>query len=122
MSVARSLPGARALRALGSGLRPLSKSVPYRTAVLHWSMTERPRFAQPEPRSLLLEQMGQLNVTTPAVPQRVQAWVLWEDGVEELTQAHAIAWTQRAVWVRLGVPLTNTRCGSGLVRSSESET
>ena len=38
-------------------------------------MTERPRLAQREPRSLLPEQMGQLTVCTPAVPQR-QAWVL----------------------------------------------
>ena len=67
-------------------------------------MTERPRLAQREPRSLLPEQMGQLTVCTPAVPQRVQAWVLWEDGVEELAQAQAIAWTKRAVRVRFGVP------------------
>src|SRR5664280_3630392 len=56
-------------------------------------MTERPRLAQREPRSLLPEQMGQLTVSTPAISQRVQAWILWEDGVEELVQAHAIAWT-----------------------------
>ena len=67
-------------------------------------MTERPRLAQREPRSLLPEQMGQLTVCTPAVSQRVQAWVLWEDGVEELVQAQAIAWTKRAVRVRFGVP------------------
>ena len=59
-------------------------------------MTERPRLAQREPRSLLPEQMGPQTVCTPAVPQRVQAWVLWEDGVEELVQGHAIAWTKRA--------------------------
>jgi hypothetical protein len=70
-------------------------------------MTERPRLAQRAPRSLQPEQMGQmgqLTVSTPAAPQRVQAWVLWEDGVEELVQAHAIAWTKRAVRVRFGVP------------------
>jgi hypothetical protein len=50
-------------------------------------MTERPRLAQREPRSLLPEQMGQLTVSTPAIPQQVQAWVLWEDGVEELEAA-----------------------------------
>ena len=66
-------------------------------------MTERPRLAQREPRSLLPEQMGQLTVCTPAVSQRVQAWVLWEDGVEELVPAQAIAWTKRAVRVRFGV-------------------
>jgi len=71
-------------------------------------MTERPRLAQREPRSLLPEQMGQLTVCTPAVPQRVQAWVLWEDGVEELVQAQAIAWTKRAVrgQVRSSTPPT----------------
>ena len=67
-------------------------------------MTERPRLAQREPRSLLPEQMGQQTVSTPAVPQRVQAWVLWEDGVEELVQGHAIAWTKRVVLVKFGVP------------------
>jgi hypothetical protein len=50
------------------------------------------------------EQMGQLRVSTPAVPQEVHAWILWEDGVEELVQAHAIAWTKRAVRVRLRAP------------------
>lgn len=67
-------------------------------------MTERPRIAQREPRSLRPEQMGQLTVSTPAVRQRVHSWVLWEDGVEELVQAHAVGWTKRAVWVRFGVP------------------
>ena len=47
-------------------------------------MTERPRIALREPRSLQPEQLGKLTVTTPAVPQRVHAWVLWEDGVEQL--------------------------------------
>jgi len=32
------------------------------------------------------------------------AWILWEDGVEELVQAYAIAWTKRAVRVRFGAP------------------
>ena len=36
--------------------------------------------------------------------QRVHAWILWEDGTEELVQAHAIAWTKRAVRVRFGAP------------------
>ena len=74
------------------------------TCSILWSMTERPRLAQPEPRSLLPEQMGQLTVSTPAIPQPVQAWVLWEDGVEELVQGHAIAWTKRAVRIRFGAP------------------
>lgn len=85
--------------------RPSSRRPWYQnTCSILWSMTERPRLAQREPRSLLPEQMGQLTVCTPAVPQRVQAWVLWEDGVEELVQAQAIAWTKRAVRVRFGVP------------------
>ena len=67
-------------------------------------MTGRPRLAQRESRSLLPEQMGRLTVCTPAVPPRVQAWVLWADGVEELVHAHAIAWTKRAVRVRFGAP------------------
>ena len=67
-------------------------------------MTERPRLAQREPRSLLPEQMGHLSVSTPAVPKRVHAWVVWEDGVEELVPAYATAWTRRAVRVRFGAP------------------
>ena len=67
-------------------------------------MTERTRLAQREPRSLQPEQMGQLTVCAPAVPQRVSAWVLWEDGVEELVEAYATAWTRRAVRVRFGAP------------------
>ena len=67
-------------------------------------VTERPRLAQREPRSLQPEQMGQLTVSTPAVPRKVHAWILWEDGVEELVAAHAIAWTRRAVQVRFGAP------------------
>jgi len=67
-------------------------------------MTDRPRLAQREPRSLQPEQLGQLPVCTSADPWRVYAWVLWEDGVEELVQAHAFAWTKRAVRVRFGAP------------------
>ena len=48
--------------------------------------------------------MGQLTVCTPAVPHRVLAWVLWEDGVEERVEAQATAWTRRAVRVRFGAP------------------
>jgi hypothetical protein len=67
-------------------------------------VTERPRIAQREPRSLQAEQMGHLTVCTPPVPHRVHAWVLWEDGVEELVEASATAWTKRAVRVRFGAP------------------
>ena len=67
-------------------------------------MTERPRIALREPRSLAPEQLGQLRVSTAAVPPLVHAWILWEDGVEELVQANAIAWTKRAVLVRFGAP------------------
>jgi hypothetical protein len=48
--------------------------------------------------------MGQLKVTAPASPLLVRAWVLWEDGVEELVPAYAVAWTIRAVRVRFGAP------------------
>ena len=34
----------------------------------------------------------------------MHTWILWEDGVEELVQAHAIAWTKRAVRVRFETP------------------
>jgi hypothetical protein len=78
---------------------------PTRTPVLYpEGMTERPRLAQREPRSLQPEQMGHLTVSTPAVQQPVNAWILWEDGVEELVPAQAVAWTKRAVRVRFGAP------------------
>lgn len=32
-----------------------------------------------QPRSLQPEQLGQLTVCTPAVPQRVHAWIIWEE-------------------------------------------
>jgi hypothetical protein len=67
-------------------------------------MTERPRLALRQPRSLQPEQMGQLTVTAPTSPLMVNAWILWEDGVEELVQALAIAWTKRAVRVKFGAP------------------
>lgn len=67
-------------------------------------MTERPRIAIRQPGSLQPEQLGQLTVCTPAVPPRVSAWIVWEDVVEELVPAYAIAWTKRAVRVRFGAP------------------
>ena len=67
-------------------------------------MTERPRLALRLPRSLQPEQLRSCTVSTPADPERVTAWVIWEDGVEELMQAHAVAWTKRAVKVRFGAP------------------
>jgi hypothetical protein len=48
--------------------------------------------------------MGHLTVSTPAVPPPVSAWIVWEDGVEELVPAQAVAWTKRAVRVRFGAP------------------
>ena len=67
-------------------------------------VTERPRLALRQPRSLQPEQLGQLTVCIPAVGQRVSAWIVWEDGVEELVAVHAIAWTRRAVRFRFGAP------------------
>ena len=67
-------------------------------------MTERPRRAQRQPRSLAREQLASLDVTTSASPVPVRAWVVWEDGVEELVEGVAVAWTKRAVRVRWGVP------------------
>jgi hypothetical protein len=62
------------------------------------------RFAQREPRSLEVEQLGDMPVTLPIAPHKVRASVLWEDGVEELVDGVAIAWTRRAVRVRFGIP------------------
>jgi hypothetical protein len=35
--------------------------------------------------------MGQLTVSTPPVPQPLQAGILWEDDLEKLALAHARA-------------------------------
>jgi hypothetical protein len=66
--------------------------------------------------------MGQLAVYTPAAPQRVHAWVLREDGVEEQVQPNAIAWTGVPSGSGMEVHPISTRCGSGRVRSSGPET
>ena len=67
-------------------------------------VTDQRRFAQREPRSLQPEQLGDLPVTSTLTPQTVRAWVVWEDGVEELIDGVAAAWTKRAVRVRFGIP------------------
>lgn len=67
-------------------------------------MTNVPRVALRQPRSLTTEQLTSLDSTTAASPAAVRAWIIWEDGVEELISGHAIAWTRRAVRVRWGIP------------------
>ena len=67
-------------------------------------MVDQRRFAQREPRSLQPEQLVDLSVTSAITPLKVCAWVVWEDGVEELVDAVATAWTKRAVLVRFGIP------------------
>jgi hypothetical protein len=67
-------------------------------------VTERPRAALRQPRSLTPEQLLDNLVTHPEAPTPVTAWVLWEDGVEEQVTGQAVAWTRRAVRVRFGAP------------------
>jgi hypothetical protein len=67
-------------------------------------MADVPRIALRQPRSLAPEQLGDLPVTTPTTPANVNAWVVWEDGVEELVPARAVAWTRRAVRIQFGAP------------------
>ncbi len=67
-------------------------------------MTDRPRRALRQPRSLTPEQLLDNLVTQPDAPTPVTAWVLWEDGVEEQVTGQAVAWTRRAVRVRFGAP------------------
>jgi hypothetical protein len=69
-----------------------------------WRVTQQPRRALLKPRSLTSEQTSHLTVTTARAPTAVHAWILWEDGVEELVQGVAIAWTRKAVRVRFGAP------------------
>ena len=67
-------------------------------------MTDRPRTALRQPRSLTPEQLLDNLVTHPDAPTPVTAWVLGEDGVEEQVTGQAVAWTRRAVRVRFGAP------------------
>ncbi|MEO7233821.1 MAG: hypothetical protein ABIW80_00455 [Lapillicoccus sp.] len=67
-------------------------------------MSEVPRRATRHPRSLTQEQLTHSSVSAAGEPVRVSAWVVWEDGVEELVHAYAVAWTPRAVQIRFGVP------------------
>ena len=67
-------------------------------------MTVVPRRADRQPRSLTPEQLTQSSMTAVGEPVRVSAWIVWEDGVEELVVGYAVAWTPRAVQVRFGVP------------------
>jgi len=67
-------------------------------------VTDVPRRAARQPRSLTPEQITDSSVTNAGDPLRVTAWVIWEDGVEERVVGHAIAWTARAVQIRFGVP------------------
>ncbi len=67
-------------------------------------MSDVPRAALRQPRSLTPEQLTSLDVTTSPSPASVRAWVVWEDGVEELVVGQAMAWTKRAVRVRWGAP------------------
>jgi hypothetical protein len=67
-------------------------------------VSEVPRRSVRHPRSLTQEQLTHSSVSTAGEPVRVSAWVVWEDGVEELVRAYAVAWTPRAVQIRFGVP------------------
>ncbi len=67
-------------------------------------MSDVPRRGSRAPRSLTAEQLTHSSTTLANEPVRVTAWILWEDGVEELVVGHAVAWTPRAVLVRFGVP------------------
>lgn len=67
-------------------------------------MTDLPRRALRQPRSLTPEQFTPMTVTPAGSWVAVTAWVVWEDGVEELVEAQATAWTPRAVRVRWGSP------------------
>lgn len=52
-------------------------------------VTDVPRRAARRPRSLTPEQLTHSDVTSVDEPVRVSAWIVWEDGVEELLVGHA---------------------------------
>ena len=47
-------------------------------------VTDVPRRVARRPRSLTPEQLTHSSVTSVGEPVRVSAWIVWEDGVEEL--------------------------------------
>ena len=67
-------------------------------------VTDLPRRALRQPRSLMPEQYAAAAIIRAPTQITVAAWVVWEDGVEELVEGQAVAWTTRAVRVRWGVP------------------
>lgn len=68
------------------------------------TVTDVPRRVARRPRSLSPEQLTHSSLSTATDPVRVNVWIMWEDGVEELVTGHAVAWTPRAVQVRFGIP------------------
>ena len=61
------------------------------------------------------------EINTGSAPERAQAWVLWEDGIQELAQAHAILWTKRAVRVRFAAPRREHQGGVCMSVSPDSQ-
>ena len=84
-------------------------------------MTEVRRRALRQPRSLTHAQLEGLNVTIATHPVPVQAWVIWDDGSEDLLDVRATAWTRRAVQIQWGVPphTYDSWVWSGAVERSE---
>ena len=61
-------------------------------------------------------------MTSVGDPVRVSAWIVWEDGVEELIVGHAVAWTARAPCrFGSGCRLISTRHGCGRARCVEHD-
>lgn len=54
--------------------------------------------ARPRPISLTPAEIGQLDVTEPAKPEPVKAWVRYPETPIQV-EARAIAWTDRAVQI-----------------------
>jgi len=88
--------------------------------ILVW-VTEVPRRAARHPRSLTEEQLTHSSISTAGEPLRVSAWVIWEDGVEELVVGHAVAGPLGPSRSGSASRPTSTKPGSGLAPSPGSE-
>jgi hypothetical protein len=81
---------------------------------------DRRRLAQREPRSLQPEQLGDLPVTAAIGRQTVRAWVVWEDGVEELSKASQLLGPNVLCGFGLASRVTCMRSGCGPARPREA--
>ena len=79
-------------------------------------MIDQRNFAQREARSLQPEQLVGLPVTTATAPQKVRAWLIWEDGSKNWSMGLRPRGPSALSGFASASPATLMRSGCGLVR------